>query len=293
MRVTQSMLSNNTLRHITNSYSRLGTLNDQLITGKKFTKPSDNPVAAMRAMGYRTDLNRIEQYQQNIGEVKSWVDTTDDALNHVVLAMQKVRELTVQASNGTLEESQRSYVATEIEQLKEQISNIGDSQIGGKYIFGGTKTDQKPSENDYAGTGSIEVEVFNGIKLPVNTEGGDLFPSIVGTSTSNGVLSDLIDTLNDETSTSDDINAFLGKLDEQIDNLLKERASIGARQNRVELMEDRLDSQEVFSTRILSDNEDIDLERTIIDLTSQESVHRAAMAAGAKIIQPTLMDFLR
>jgi len=292
MRVTQSMLSNNTLRHIANSYSKLGQLNEQMNTGKKFSKPSDNPVAAMRAMGYRTDLNRVEQFQQNIAEVQSWTDSTDDALNQVGLALQKIRELTVQASNGTLEGDQRSYIAAEIVQLKEQISSIGDTQIGGKYIFGGTKTNVRPSDDFSQAKGQIEVEVFSGIKLPLNFEGADIFMGLVGNEDTDGEIDKLTNAL-EANASEEEIGGFLSTLDAQIDNLLSARATIGARQNRVELMDDRLSSQEVFSTRILSDNEDIDLERVIIDLTSQESVHRAAMSVGARIIQPTLMDFLR
>ncbi|MGM9923426.1 MAG: flagellar hook-associated protein FlgL [Bacillus sp. (in: firmicutes)] len=291
MRVTQSMLSNSTLRNLSNSYSKLATLDQQISTGKKFSNPSDNPVAAMRAMGYRTDLNRIQQYQQNIGEVKNWVDTTDDALNNATMALQKIRELMVQASNGSLEENQRSYIATEIEQLKKQIVDIGDTQMGGKYIFGGTRTNERPSETNFAdATGAIEVEVFSGIKLQVNTEGKGLFKDAYA---GDGSIQKLIDDLKDPNVDASALSNHLGALDKTIDTFLTERASIGARQNRVELMEDRLDSQEVFSTRILSDNEDVDLERAIIDLTAQESVHRAAMAIGARIIQPTLMDFLR
>lgn len=289
MRVTQSMISNSTLRNITNSYSKMAQLNEQMTTGKKFSKPSDDPVAAMRAMGYRTDLNRVEQFQQNIAEVQNWTDSTDDALNQVGLAMQKIRELTVQASNGTLEGDQRSYIAAEVAQLKEQIASIADTQIGGKYIFGGTKTNIPPSKDFSQAVGQIEVEVFSGIKLPLNFEGADLFSDLVG---DDGEINKLVNSLNANAS-EEEIGQYLSTLDAQMDNLLSARATIGARQNRVELMDDRLSSQEVFSTRILSDNEDVDLERVIIDLTSQESVHRAAMSVGARLIQPTLMDFLR
>lgn len=292
MRITQSMLSNNTLRHITNSYSKLGQLNEQMTTGKKFSKPSDNPVAAMKAMGYRTDLNRIEQFQQNISEVQNWTDSTDDALDQVGLALKKIRELTVQASNGTLEGDQRSYIAAEIDQLKEQIASIGDTQIGGKYIFGGTKTNVRPSDDFSKAKGQIEVEVFSGIKLPLNFEGAGLFMGLVGNETTDGEIDKLTAALKANAS-EEEISGFLSTLDEQIDNLLSARATIGARQNRVKLMDDRLSNQEVFSTRILSDNEDVDLERVIIDLISQESVHRSAMSVGARLIQPTLMDFLR
>lgn len=292
MRITQSMLSNNTLRHITNSYSKLGQLNEQMTTGKKFSKPSDNPVAAMKAMGYRTDLNRIEQFQQNISEVQNWTDSSDDALDQVGLALKKIRELTVQASNGTLEGNQRSYIAAEIDQLKEQIASIGDTQIGGKYIFGGTKTNVRPSDDFSQAKGQIEVEVFSGIKLPLNFEGAGLFMGLVGNETTDGEIDKLTAALKANAS-EEEISGFLSTLDEQIDNLLSARATIGARQNRVKLMDDRLSNQEVFSTRILSDNEDVDLERVIIDLISQESVHRSAMSVGARLIQPTLMDFLR
>ena len=113
MRVTQSMIANSSLRNISNSYSKIAKLDDQIATGKKFTKPSDNPVSAMRAMGYRTDLNRIQQYQSNINEVRNWVDSTDDALSNVNSALQRVRELTVQASNGSLEEGERSNIGKE------------------------------------------------------------------------------------------------------------------------------------------------------------------------------------
>ncbi|MFS0783690.1 flagellar hook-associated protein FlgL [Bacillus sp. 1P06AnD] len=298
MRVTQSMISNNTLRHISESYSKLAQLQEQTQTGKKFSKPSDNPVAAMRAMGYRTDLNNIKQYQQNIGEVKTWVDSTDDALNQGVLALQKIRELTVQASNGSMEESQRSYVATEIEQLQEQLRNVYDTQIGGKYIFNGTNTTVPPSsvnpdtDPDQLNTDKINLEVFSGITLPLNTPGKDIFGDVTSKD-SNSSITSLINTLKDPNASETDISNHLSKLDQQIDKFLTARSNVGAKQNRVDMMSDRLDTQEVTSTQILSDNENIELEEAIMNLTMQESVHRVALSVGAKIMQPTLMDFLR
>lgn len=286
MRVTQSMLSNNLLRNLSNSYDRLGKLQDQISTQKKFTKPSDDPVAAMLGMNYRTDLNRIQQYQRNIGEVKNWIDSTDDALDKAVLALQRIRELTVQASNGTLEEDQRKAIAEEVKQLKEHLRDIGDTQVGGKYIFNGTKTNERPSVTGYA-TGTIELEVFSGIKIPVNIEGAPLFKDMLD---DNGDIQGLINALE---KNDPSIGDFLGKIDANIDKFLAARAQVGAKQNRVELMEDRLSQQEVFSSRILSDNEDIDIEKAIMELTTQESVHRAALSVGSRIIQPTLVDFLR
>ncbi|RBP91507.1 flagellar hook-associated protein 3 FlgL [Cytobacillus firmus] len=280
------MLSNNMLRNLSNSYSRLDKLQDQISTQKKFTKPSDDPVAAMMGMNYRTDLNRIQQYTRNIGEVRNWVDSTDDALDKGVLALQRIRDLTVQASNGTLEGDQRKAVAEEVKQLKEHLQNLGDTQVGGKYIFNGNETNVRPSESGFQ-SGTIELEVFSGIKIPVNTEGKALFGDMLS---DDGDIQKLITALE---SNDPAVGDMLKNIDKNIDTFLSARAQIGAKQNRVDLMEDRLSQQEVFSTRILSDNEDIDMEKAIIELTTQESIHRAALSVGARIIQPSLTDFLR
>jgi flagellar hook-associated protein 3 FlgL len=287
MRVTQSMLSNNMLRNLSNSYSKLGKLQDQISTQKKFTKPSDDPVSAMLAMNYRTDLNRIEQFQRNIGEAKNWIDSTDDALDKGVMALQRIRELTVQASNGTLEGNQKKNIMEEIKQLKEHLVNIGETQVGGKYIFNGTQTNVKPAEEGTFNDGAINLEVFSNIKVQVNMSGNEIFGDMLKDS---GDIQGLINSLNED---SPEIGGYLEKVDKYIDQMLAGRAKIGAKQNRIELMDDRLQQQEVFSTRILSDNEDVDMEKVIMELTTQESVHRAALSVGSRIIQPTLVDFLR
>lgn len=294
MRITQSMLSNNMLRNLNNNYNRLGKLQDQIASQKKFTKPSDDPVAAMLGIGYRTDLARIQQYQRNIGEVQKWVDSTDSALDNSISALQRIRELTVQASNGTLEEDQRESITKEIEQLKGQLENIGDTQVGGQYIFNGVDTNKRPSTEGFS-QGDINLEVFSGIKLTINTQGKNLFEPLVGqidpaTGTKQpGYLDQLINTIN----SGGNITGELDNIDNHIDNFLSERATVGARQNRVEMMDDRLAQQEVFSTKILSDNEDLEMEKAIIEMTTQQSVLRASLSVGAQIIQPTLVDFLR
>ncbi|AGX06249.1 MULTISPECIES: flagellar hook-associated protein FlgL [Bacillus] len=287
MRVTQSMLSNNMLRNLSNSYTKLGKLQDQIATQKKFTKPSDDPVSAMMAMNYRTDLNRIEQYQRNIGEAKNWIDSTDDAMDKGIMALQRIRELTVQASNGTLEGDQKKNIMEEIKQLKEHLIDIGETQVGGKYIFNGTQTNVKPEGNGQFGEGAINLEVFSNIKIQVNMNGNEVFGDML---TDSGDIQGLINALDAD---SPEIGGYLEKVDKYIDQMLAGRAKIGAKQNRIELMDDRLQQQEVFSTRILSDNEDVDMEKVIMEMTTQESVHRAALSIGSRIIQPSLMDFLR
>jgi flagellar hook-associated protein 3 FlgL len=295
MRVTQSMLSTNMLRNISNSYERLGTSQDQLATGKKITKPSDDPVVAIMGMEYRENLEEVNQFNRNLDQVYVWMDNSDDALDKATQVLQRVRELTVQASNGTLEESQRSMIAKEINELNEHLVAIANTEVGGKYLFNGTATTTKPVQiNDgppktfsvSPTEPNVYVEVSKGINIQVNSTPGKVF--------SNDLFSEIQNLVNDlETGNGQGIDNYLGEMQAHLDNLVSERAELGARYNRVEMIEQRLGSQEVIASRVLSENEDIDYEKVIMDLKTQESVHRAALAAGSRIIQPTLLDFLR
>lgn len=291
MRVTQSMLSNNFLRNISKSYEELGKLQDQLATQKKITRLSDDPVVAMLGLGYRTNLNQVQQFTRNIGEVNNWLESTDDAISHGVNVLQRIRELTIQAANDTYEGNQRSAIAVEMRQLKEQLQTIAETQVGGKYIFNGTNTNHPPVGGEFS-SGVIKIEIFDGITISVNTNGNELFGDILKDDESS-FLTRLIEVLENPEATGDDVREYIGKVDEAIDRFLKEQANVGAKLNRVEMMEDRLSSQEVIASKILSENEDVEIEKVITELITQESVHRAALSVGARIIQPTLVDFLR
>jgi flagellar hook-associated protein 3 FlgL len=286
------MLTNNMLSNLSSSYEKMSKLQEQVSSQKKFSKPSDNPVAAMMGMGYRTNLNQIGQYQSNIAEATNWIDSTDDAITESVSAMQRIRELTVQGSNGTYEGEQLKTITEEIKQLKEHLITLGDTQIGGKYIFNGQDTNVRPSSvkdgngNTVYGTGDINLEVFSGISLKINTDGSKIFGDALA---AGGSIDQTIEAMEN----GGDVSGTLEGLDATINTFLGMQAQVGARQNRIELMTDRLKQQEVFATEILSKNEDVDIEKAIMDLTTQESVHSAALSIGAKIMQPSLLDFLR
>ncbi|MGX1983405.1 flagellar hook-associated protein 3 FlgL [Thermolongibacillus altinsuensis] len=301
MRVTQGMLTGNMLRNLSASYARLGKYQDQLATGKKINRPSDDPVIAMKGMVYRTNLTEVEQYKRNFSEAYNWIENSDAALDKATQTLQRIRELVVQASNDTYESSQRAAIAQEVQQLTDHLVSIANTKVGDKYIFNGTDTLTKPVDLTQASpvtsnnTSEVKIELSKGIYIPVNVNPTKVF-NYDNTAKGKGLFSDLEflnNDLNDATKSGKDISQYLGYIDQHINNLLNARAELGARLNRIELMEERIDQQEVIANRILSDNEDADIERVITDLKTQESVHRAALGVGARIIQPTLLDFLR
>jgi len=293
MRVTQMMLANNTLRNVSKSYDKLGTYQQQLATGKKIHRPSEDPVVAMKGMHYRTSLTEIEQFQRNLSEAYTWMENSESALSHTTNVLQRARELVVQAKNGTLGQEDRQAIAREIEQLKKDLVQVANTKVAGKYIFNGTKIEQAPVKDGTPPTvtnnnDDFMVEVAKGVKLKINVTPSNVFNQGLF-----NTLQDIENVLNGTSTSGKTLDNLLSDLDNHLNAVLAERAELGARVNRLELVEQRLAEQQLIAKRMISDNEDADIEKIITELKSQESVHRAALSVGARIIQPTLVDFLR
>lgn len=295
MRVTQSMLSNNMLRNLSNNYKKLSNLQNQINTGRKVTRPSEDPVIATKGMGYRTDLNKIEQFDRNTTQVNAWLDASDDALDQVGNALNRVKELIVQASSDTNTAEDREKIKKEIDQIRLQIQDVANTKIADKYIFSGTKTDTPLFKQDGSMSAqsdvnelSVKFEVFDGVQLNVNTPGYTLFKNI------DNFMKGVSDKLDSGSGAAgDDIDDFLGDLSNLQNSVLEARADVGARQNRIEMMSNRLGVFKVSVTKQLSDNEDVDYAETISKMVAAQSIHQASLSVGANIIQQTLVDFIR
>ncbi len=308
MRVTQSMMSADLLKQLSNSYGQLSTLQQQLSSGKKITRPSQDPVVAVMGLSYRTDVNHVDQFQRNVSEAYKWTDSSDSSLDQMNSVMQRMRELTVQASNGTNTPDDLKSINDEVDQLKQQLVQVGNTQVAGKYLFNGQRTGQPPlkllqpgdpgnttgisqvqltftgapaSQNDY------KLEVSDGVQLAVNVNPTTVFKP--------DLFKDITDLQAKLTSgaSGEDIGKSITAIDSHLDEINAARSDLGARVNRMDMLSNRLDQQKEISTKIMSTNEDADFETTLVKFNQQQTVHQAALSVGAKIIQPTLVDFLR
>lgn len=397
------MLTNSNLNYISKNYDRLSKIQDQINTGKKISRPSDDPVVAMKGMRYRSQLVEVEQFYRNLTEGFTWMDNSDAALEETTQVLNRVRELTVQASSDSYDPVARGNIAKELEQLQQHLVSMANTKVGDNYIFNGTNTDNAPiNENQfnlefntvkadltntataknyvisYQGqtykydetlnefiiepmvtykknpedptdtttetrpTGSlkidasstpinitqtyldsethldgaireisvllassndlviskktavstnnqdVEIEVMKGVTIPVNVRAQDAYSVDLF-----GGIESIKKMLTNPNTKGEEITKALESIDGFLNGVVSTRAELGARQNRAEMIENRLLQQQIVAEKTVSDNEDIDFEKAIIDLTTQESIHRASLAAGARIIQPTLMDFLR
>ena len=292
MRVTQGMMVGNFLNNLNNNFKIMDKIQEQMSTGRKINRPSDDPVGVVSSLRLRTGLTETEKYLGNTEDARAWLETTDIALGQAGDILHRVRELTIQGANDTLPPQSQNAIAKEVHQLREQMVQVANSSHDGRYIFGGFQTTTVPFTGAGAYTGdtnTISYEIGINMTIPVNVTGDAAFIN------AQNVFQLLTDVENDliAGNTSNLSNIRLGELDTAMNNMLSIRADVGAKVNRLELTKSRLDDTNLNLSGLLSKNEDIDMAEVITQLKTQENTYQTALAAGARIIQPTLMDFLR
>ena len=291
MRVTSGMSQRHVLADLRRVQERLANAQSQVSSGKRIEKPSDDPLGAERAMRLNDKLESTSAYRTAVDESRSWLDATDSALDSLNQIVQHVRELTLQAANGSTSDAGRQSIKQQIDQLTEEAKSTLNSAYDGRYIFSGTKTDTPPysaaTGDVYQGDASPVVrQIGPGVSVQVNVTGDD-------------VLSGLLPALRTLSShlASNDIAALgttdLQAIDAGFDNLSAKRGVIGAITNRVDAAGTRLDDTADITTAFLSKTEDADLPQALTDLSAQQTALQAALRGGATLIQQSLMDFLR
>ncbi len=143
-RMGTQQMTRNFLADLEGNYRSLSDSQRQVSTGKRILTPSDDPVGIALALGLRRDQKAGEAWGRNIDDSLTWMNTTDRALDQALDVVQRARELAVQGGNGTLSAESRALIAAEVDSLKSQFVEIGNSSLGGRYIFGGTATDTPP-----------------------------------------------------------------------------------------------------------------------------------------------------
>jgi flagellar hook-associated protein 3 len=142
MRITNKMMTNNMMGNINKNKLNMNDLEEQYSSGKKIQKPSDDPIVTVRALKLRTNLSELSQYyEKNIPDAQSWMETTEGALTNINDILGKINTYCVQGSTDTLTAKERSSIAENLQQLKGQINQEGDTNYAGRYVFTGYKTD--------------------------------------------------------------------------------------------------------------------------------------------------------
>ncbi|NQX47193.1 flagellar hook-associated protein FlgL [Paenibacillus tritici] len=305
LRVTSNMMNSQLLLNLNRNARTMNDTQLQLATGRKINKPSDDPVGITYSLRYRADLSANEQYQENVDDATSWLEFNDTVLTQSGDVIQRLRELSVKGANGANPQEALDSINAEVKQLKEQLIDISNSQFKGKYIFNGQQYDVQPYQfatgadgtPDTSGAASIITDkgvlnytVGESVQLPINITGNDVF----GGDEADNIFA-VIDKISAALAIGDtaEVSSQLGNIDSRINKMLTVQADVGAKTNRIELMKNRLSDMEVNLTDLQSKTEDGDYAEMLMQSKIQENIYNASLSVGSKIIQSTLVDFIR
>ena len=297
------MLISNVLTNINNNLKVMSNTQKQMSSGKRVSRPSDDPIVVARVLSFKSALDSMEQYDKNMQDARGWVDASESALSMATETLQRARELAVYGANGTLPKESMQALAHEIDQLIDELVQTANTSYGGRFLFGGSQTTKAPFERiaddkdshypvRYIGNdANLDWEIAPQVTITVNENGQRVFMEAVGNKSVFEVLASLKTAL--DNAQHDQVANTLGELDQAIDHLLNIRASLGARSNRLQMSQDRLLNSKISLTETMSKLEDIDLAEAVMNYKNQENVYQAALATAAMVLQPTLIDYLR
>jgi flagellar hook-associated protein 3 FlgL len=306
MRITTSMLQRNVLSDLNSLSEKLARTQARASSGKQITRASDDPFATAKAMGLRTSLSGTDQYVSNIDDARGWQDSTEAALATINDYVSRAQGLLVQGSTDTADQTSRNAIASEIDQIIDGIKESANATYGDKYLLSGTETAIPPyklgADDAYYGneagwdpaTPGVLREIGPGVTLSINSVAREVLGD--GQAAGDGKLLNTLRDMADHLR-SNDGTALRGSdvtnLQDDLNALLDMRARNGALTNRLEAASTRMQQIQESVTKQLSETEDADIAKTMIDFSSQSAAYQASLRAGANIVQSSLMDFLR
>jgi flagellar hook-associated protein 3 FlgL len=305
------MLTDNYLRNLNNNLKKMLKQHTQIATGSRITKLSDDPVGAINVMNTGSKLERIEQYKTNISRAESWNQLTESSVMELNDIVKNAYEKAIQAANDHITPADKNAIAEEVGQLRDHLLSAANNQSGNKFLFGGFNTINPPFEVDSA-TGNLlyngiamsnpsdpallaeaaqvtEFEVAYSVRLGVSISG----PDLIGTGDDNiyAILDDMYNSLKADDS-ADVITGYADKLQNAQSRLLNLESVIGGRTNRLELIKNRHEEDDLNYTEIRSDIKDVDQAEALLQFSVTESIYTASLGIAAKILTPTLVEFL-
>ncbi|MDQ1521351.1 MAG: flagellar hook-associated protein 3 FlgL [Actinomycetota bacterium] len=290
-RITPSMTTRRSLSNLQLNIAKLNKLQGQMSSMKQLQKPSDSPVGMVSALHYRSDLGRNDQFNRNIDDGMTWLNLADSTLTSVVDQLHRVRDLAIQGANASTDTASREALAQEVDKIRDSIIGIANTKNIDRPIFAGNSNGgvAYDTNGNYVGkSASVDRTVASGVRVQVNANGDEVF----GTP-GNDVFTALAQLSNSLRTNPTQLTGDVANLDTRLDGIQKAQTSIGARTRRLETMKDRNATDGITLKQSLSQVEDVDLAQVTMELQMQQVAYQAALSTTAKVIQPSLVDFLR
>jgi flagellar hook-associated protein 3 FlgL len=303
-RVTHETIQRSTLRNLQTNMSALASLQGQMSSGKKIQVPSDDPSGTGQVLSLRATTSQLAQYQRNGQDGDSWLTTVDTALTTALGYLRNARDLVVQSGDAGLGQTSRNALADNIDGLKAGLLSQANARYQGRNVFAGTSdatgaftVDTSGATPTYTWTGSatatVDRKVGPSTTVRVDTDGSQAFGWTDPSSGTQSTAFALLDKISTGLRNGTDVTGTLNDIDSVMQNVLTAAASNGSRQKVLESTGSDVTAQQLTVKGQLTGVEDVDMAEVIMNLQMQEVTYQGALAAGAKVLQPTLLDFLR
>lgn len=298
-RITQRMMSGAALTSIQTSLSRLSKTQEQITTGKVLNRPSDSPTATTTAMRLRASIAEQKQFARNAQDGQGWLGLADSTLQGINAMVGRARTLAIEAANASNATPEaRAAIAAEVDQIRESVLTAANTTYLDRPLFGGVTGGPLAFADSggtvsYIGTpGSVDRAIGPNASIPVNVDG----PTAFGPDTPGGT-SIFDDLANFSTALKSGdaagISAAVDTLKAGQERIQAAVSDVGARESRVDKAVTTANDAVLGLTAQLSSVEDTDVAKAAVAMQTEQVAYQAALAVTAKVVQPSLLDFLR
>jgi flagellar hook-associated protein 3 FlgL len=292
MRVTQGMIYDATNRGLATTMAAVQSASEKVSSTKALNRPSDNPADVRSAIQLRDALSELNQFQRNIDGATTKVDAMDGALADAGDLIQRANELSIAGGDGTLSAANRQAMAQEVSQIIESLAQDAGAKVGDAYLFSGFQVNKPP----YVVTGPGTVGAYqgdHGVALARIGPGATVQTSVAGDSAFQAAF-DALTQLKGDLDAGTVVQAgTISKIQIALDGILTTRAQVGARADRLEQAKASQGSLVTSNQGLLSQLEDVDMASAITELSRRQTTYQATLAVTAKVMQTSLIDYLR
>jgi flagellar hook-associated protein 3 FlgL len=296
-RVTNTSTTQLMLRDIQTAQQALTRSQSEIASNKRVQIASDDPGAALASLANRAELRRNDQLGRNADRATEWLNAADRATTSAVDLLTQARGLLIQATSGATDDSARLAIANQLRQIRESLLSTANTQVAGRALFGGTAAGAAYDDTGaYTGdAGAVSTPVAAGITMQVSRNGTDVFGTADATDPANGDIFQVLSSLADAVQNRDTaaVQAGLGKLDTATTRVQDVQTELGSRLAQLQDLRTTATARAQDLTSQISELEDVDLAEATITMKAKELAYQSALGVAGRILQTTLLDFLR
>jgi len=298
MRITDANMSVLRTRWANESRGNLAEFEHQIGSGRRFTRPSQDPISSATVMRSEGRLNRMGQFARNTANARLWTGTADQALRSASDNLLRAKTLTIQGGNPAMSAEARSAIAADIRAMGESLRTVANTKVAGRSIFAGTANVDLAYDatNTYLGdNGAVRRTIDTNETVQVSISG----PSVFGTPNPgdplNGTAFEAIEAIAVAVETGDDaaMRAGLEAIDTVSNRIGSATGRIGAASQQLDAADDRRGSEELAVQTNLSKLRDVDVTAAVIGLRTAELSYQATMQATSRALSQSLLNFIR